>query len=157
MSLSKKVYSIPLSQNKYALVDKRDFEWLNQWKWYYANGYAVRSDYSEGKPAKQIKMHRQIADGPDNLEVDHINHDTLDNRRINLRRVTKAQNQQNANRPKNNTSGYKGVHKPHRGRGWVVNIQKQYIGYFYDIHEAARAYNNEAIKRYGEFARLNDV
>lgn len=155
--LKPKATRIPLTHNKFAFVDEGDFAWLSQWKWYYANGYAVRSDYSSGKPPKQIKMHRRIMNEPDNMEVDHINTDGLDNRKQNLRVATKAQNQQNASTPKNNTSGFKGVHKPKRGLGWLVYIQNDYVGYFHDIREAAQAYNREALIRFGEFARLNDV
>lgn len=149
---------IQLTQGKQALVDKADFEWLSQWKWYYIkDGYAVRSDYSQGRTPRQVKMHRQIMNEPEGLQVDHKNTNKLDNRRENLRVATVNQNQQNSSLPKNNTSGYKGVSKPRRGLGWIASIQRQYLGYYKTPEEAALAYNIEATKRFGEFARLNKV
>lgn len=149
---------IPLTQGKFTLIDESDYEYLNQWKWYYIkDGYAVRSDYSNGRPPKQIRMHRQIMREPEGLEVDHRSTDKLDNRRVNLRIATKAQNQQNTNIPKNNTSGYKGVSKTKRGKGYIVHIRKKYLGYFPTPEEGARAYNKAAVELYGDFARLNNV
>ena len=85
---------ISLTQGKVVIVDDEDFEWLNQWKWLYNGGYAIRS-VGPYKNRKHIRMHRLIMDTPDHLEVDHINWDKLDNRRSNLRNVTRSENQRN--------------------------------------------------------------
>lgn len=157
---------IPLTQGKFALVDNADFEWLNQWKWYYIkNGYAVRSDYSMGHPGKQVKMHRQLMKEPQGMEIDHKNTDRLDNRRSNLRVVTKNQNQQNANTPKNSRSGFKGVSWCTAIGKWRAILQIQingktkaiYLGCYNDPIIGAKAYNQAATKYFGEFARLNNV
>lgn len=67
-----------------------------------------------------IKLHRFIMNCPKNKIVDHINHDTLDNRKCNLRICTIFENQQNL---RNNKSGIVGVHQRARGT-WVGKISK---------------------------------
>ena len=80
---------IKLTHGKYAIVDDEDFEKVNCYKWRvdhkYKNWYAVRAiRKSNGKWTTQ-RMHRFIMNVPDGLEIDHISHDILDNRKCNLR------------------------------------------------------------------------
>lgn len=155
---------IPLTQGKTALVDELDYDFLMQWKWstYYQprahTWYAVRSVRVAGRRTS-IQMHRVITDAPDGMEVDHQNHDGLDNQRGNLRVCTRADNQHNQRPCLNNTSGYKGVSR-RRGR-WVAGIRcdgRRYnLGHFDTAEEAALAYNEAAARLHGEFAFLNDV
>ena len=150
---------IELTQGKYALVDDKDFEWLNQWKWHYTGcGYARRCDYSRGKPEKYIYLHRFLM-GFSNKETDHINNNKLDNRRNNLRLVNRSQSMANTLLRKTNTSGFKGVHLDKTRKKWAVQITKNYkhihLGRFTDIKQAAFAYNQAAKKYFGEFARIN--
>jgi len=105
---------IKLNKGTFATVDNDDFEYLNQWKWYINNnGYAIRTKYTKlgfkKYKMKKVYMHRVVNNTPDNLQTDHINHNQLDNRRINLRSVTNQQNAFNASLNKANTSGTKGV------------------------------------------------
>lgn len=90
-------------------------------------------------------------------QVDHRNNNSLDDRWQNLRLATQTQNQKNSSIRRDNTSGYKGVHPYKRGKRkrWVAQIADHHIGYFATAEEAARAYDAEAIKRFGEFAYLN--
>lgn len=80
------------------------------------------------------------------FEIDHINGDRSDNRIVNLRKVTKSENQRNAGRRINNTSGVHGVNwkpkynsTPGDGR-WVARIwngpRHVYLGGFKTLHEA---------------------
>jgi hypothetical protein len=88
-----------VGQYEYALVDDDMLEDLSKWRWKAKpNGsgsgiYAVRNAVVSGKNAT-IRMHRVVMgmDQTDPLEVDHCNHNTVDNRRANLSRVTRRVN-----------------------------------------------------------------
>jgi len=157
---------IKLTQGKFALVDDADFDWLNQWKWYAQKQrntfYAVRN-VRVGLKQKIVKMHRLILglDFDDGRQGDHINMDTLDNRRANLRIAIHAQNQRNRGRNANNTSGYKGVYWNKQKKKWrayiKVNGKQKYLGYFDDPIKAARAYDEAAKKHHKEFAQMNQM
>jgi hypothetical protein len=151
--------TIELTQGKVALVDDRDFEYLNQWKWQAMQNsgtwYAVRTIYSPCK--KSIKMHRLITGAPDGMLVDHFNMDGLDNRRANLRVCTKAENMCNRGKQANNTTGFKGVFRS-KDRYLVqitVDGRIKSIGRYATPEEAARVYDQAALKYHGRFARLN--
>lgn len=145
---------IKLTQNKFALVDDGDFEILNQCKWQFGgHRYAVRTI----NHSQKLYMHRFLLNAPKGIEVDHINGNELDNRRCNLRTVTRRQNQLNAKSHLNSLSGLKGVYLRKKDNKWVVYIQTKFIGSFSAKIEAARAYDEAATKYYGEFGRLNNV
>jgi hypothetical protein len=149
---------IPLSQGKFAIVDDEDCEFLNQWKWYYHQGYAVRH-VSYGPT---ILMHRVILERmgfKDFEDSDHINRNGIDNRRSNLRPSTHRQNLCNFGRRSNNTSGYIGVHWRKDCRKWRARInidgKQMCLGFFTDIEDAVQARDKAAKKHHGEFAVLN--
>lgn len=150
--------------NKFALVDNEDFEYLNQFKWYYDNSgkYAMRRFYYKDKKSKIISMHRFIMKPPKDKLIDHKNMDGLDNRKSNLRICGKRENAINTALRKNNKSGYTGVHHNTKSTPpWRVNLKENgkqvCVGYFYDVKEAAKAYNEKAKELYGEYARLNII
>lgn len=147
---------IPLTQGKFALVDDADFDYLSQWKWYVAHGYAVRTD---NRRHRQVRMHRELLQAPSGMDVDHANGDRLDNRRRNIRVCTRSQNVANTFVAKQNRSGYKGVSWKTSNQKWCAQIRVNnrviHIGLFADIKEAARAYNKAAKASFGEFAVLN--
>ena len=149
---------IELTQGKFAKVDNEDYEFLNQWEWCYALGYAVRGQWRKTNYTN-IMMHRLIMQTPKGLFTDHINGDKLDNRKINLRTCSANGNQQNKKIYKNNKSGFKGVSKKKGKNGFVsqicVNNKILHIGYFRDKKEAALAYNEKALELHGEFANIN--
>lgn len=137
---------IQLTKNKVALVDDDMFEYLNQWKWYLNdNGYAV----NKGKTI--IRMHRLINNTPEGLFTDHINMDKLDNRRCNLRSVSKSENGINRLKPKNNRSGCKGVCFNKNANKWMAEIKvkptKIYLGIYTNLEDAIKI-RKEAERRY---------
>lgn len=139
---------IKLTQGKFAIVDDADFEWLNQWKWCFNKGYAVRTIYLEKInrkwKIKKISMHRLIINTPDSMETDHIDNNKLNNQRQNLRIATSSQNKFNMPKSPNNTSGYKGVNwsKDHKKWRVAMQINKEFIhvGYFLNKNDAYKAY-----------------
>ena len=138
-----------------ALVDTKDYKRVNQFHWYlHTRGYA----YGMAEK-KHISMHRFILKPPHRMMTDHINGNGLDNRRSNLRICTNKQNQGNANVRIDNKSGYRGV-SISNGKFIAsirINGKKVHLGYFINSIDAAIAYNNAAIKEFGEFANLNII
>jgi hypothetical protein len=123
------------------------------------NRYAVTHGCISGI-RRNVRLHRLLMEAPANLVVDHINGDTLDNRRVNLRVCTMGENRRNSRAPTTNTSGFKGVRFDNRGRlPWLaklcVNYKYIHIGTFATVEEAARAYDRAALEHFGEYARLN--
>lgn len=111
---------------------------------------------------KGIYLHRVIAERMigrllrRSEYVDHIDGNPLNNIRINLRISTGSQNCFNSKKPKNNTSGYKGVRRNHKRWMAVIKVNRKpiYLG-TYDTPEQAHKAYCEAAERYaGEFARF---
>lgn len=154
-------------KGKRALVDDEDFESLSKWSWNLDElGYARRTTskrYNGVRKFKCIFMHRQVNNTPVGLFTDHINHNTLDNRKSNLRTATKQQNHANREFTVNST-GYRGVIAS-RNNGSPLKFHAQikdnkkniYLGAFKTSKEAAAAYNMAASTIYGEFATLNKI
>ncbi|MBL0320674.1 MAG: HNH endonuclease [Alphaproteobacteria bacterium] len=140
---------ITLSKGFVCIVDDDDYEYLSQYRWHSMKG-KVRVYASRSYKRSQIIMHRELMNPPIGFVVDHINGNTLDNRRSNLRICTHSQN--NVNVKQKNKTGYKGV-KLENGK-WVARIQIT-IGTFASAEEAARAYDKASKSLHGEFAALN--
>ena len=158
------VKKIELTQGEFAIVDNEDYEELNKLNWHYAGGYARRNKRLLNGKRKIVNMHREMMNTPEGFETDHINGDRLDNRRSNLRIVTKNENKRNA-KARKGTSQFKGVSyhktKRHKNGYWNARIQidgkRVNIGYFKNEKEAAIAYNHAAKKYHGKYARINEV
>jgi hypothetical protein len=127
----------------YTVIDIEDLDIVRHWRWCLSGGYAARRDRSDSEP-KSIRLHREIVglQHGDTREVDHIDRDTLNNRRSNLRIVNRAGNMQNSSSRRGSTSPYLGVswHKPNgMWRAQIaVNGKKIHLGDFADEQQAAR-------------------
>ena len=146
---------IKLTQGMNAIVDDEDYDFLVLYKWHVVNGYAQNTKKTPLKVVN-IYMHRLIMDFPDG-EVDHINNNTLDNRKSNLRICSHRQNQLNQKLSRRNTSGYRGVSK--YGKKWrayiSINGNDLFLGYFKTPEEAAKAYDQKSMEFHGEFGKRN--
>lgn len=138
---------------KKIIVDDHLYHYLNSFKWYASGpkGYA----YSN---VLKTTMHRFLLGltKGDNIQGDHINRNTFDNRLENLRRCTLAQNA--VNRNPRGTSKYMGVNLVNSG-SWRAQLHhnriKYTLGYYENEEDAAKAYDKKAIEMHGEFANLN--
>lgn len=162
------VAHIPLTRGLFALVDDEDFPLVSNLKWHLQpisrklGGYYAINGRGGSKPSSngRIRMHRLILGAKPSQLVDHINGDGLDNRRCNLRIATTSENNANRTIPLGRT-GFRGVdtyvlrdtryfraqlgRRPNLWRGPSRRSP---------IH-AAFDYDTEAIRRFGQFARLN--
>jgi len=152
---------ILLTQGKVSLVDDDDYERLARYPWCYkGSGYAVRrGPVTDGKQSL-LYMHKEILNIGPEKEVDHINHDRLDNRRANLRVCDHKQNARNMKRRERKTSQFIGVYWERARRKWhaqvKLNYRARFIGRFDSEEEAARAYDQAAVMLHGEFASTNE-
>lgn len=157
------VKEILLTQGQIALVDDEDYERLNQYKWCARKSgntyYALRNIGGRLNRGRQ-HMHRVVMNAPKGLEVNHWDHDGLNNQKYNLIIATHKQNgayQQKQIRP--TSSQYKGVYWNKDKKKWHSRIElnkiSKHLGYFDDEIEAAKAYDKAASIHFGEFAKLN--
>jgi hypothetical protein len=114
--------------------------WQENTRSFYVLGHAPVKDNKR----KRISLQRWIFNEPEGLVIDHINHDTLNNTRENLRAITNAQNQQNRKgAPISSGSGIRGVYWYKRDKKWKVKITLNNkgidMGNFNDIKEAEKA------------------
>lgn len=149
----------------YAKIDDDDFELVNKYRWNLdSNGYVVTVIIADNNKKTRLPMHRLIMnmrEDEKDIDVDHINHDRTDNRKENLRRATRSQNNMNNSVRKNKISKYKGVMFDKYRNKWKVRIKVDgkeiAIGRFNNEIEAARAYDIYAEKYFGEFANTNKI
>lgn len=155
------VVEIPLTQGYVTLVDDEDAERIAGLRWYVLTSpkspvYAARAERDE-RGQRHVLLHRAIVKAPKGIPVDHINRDSLDNRRSNLRLATTSQN--GANRSANAGRRFKGVTFDKSCGLWRAQIQPggrgRTIGRFKTEEEAARAYDDVALELWGDFANLN--
>lgn len=142
------------------IIDDEDSDKLSAHHWYpviFSNGIYIACMLKN--PRTIMLMHRFIMGltHGDIRVIDHINGNTLDNRKSNLRICTQAQNSRNSKFRKSNTSGYKGVTYDKRRDKWVAQIKYNWkhihLGQFDDPREAYIAYCEGSRKYHGDFGR----
>lgn len=143
--------------DRVALVDEEDYPLLSRYKWSLdAKGYVKTSLVNT-----TVRLHRLILNPGKFDQVDHHNHDKLDNRKCNLRMCTNALNQANTRKRSGTSSKYKGVHWRKDLGKWASRISNKgkriYLGYFDNEEDAAKAYNKKAEELWGDFALLNNI
>jgi hypothetical protein len=155
--------AIPLSGKKaagrVALIDADDLALVSPYRWRVlenARPGRINGPYA-ATGHNAVLMHNLILGVKG---VDHINHDGLDNRRVNLRPATRSQNNHNERSRTGSISRFKGVTFDGRWRGrWQAQIaidgRRPSLGYFATEEEAARAYDAAAFAAWGEYAWLN--
>lgn len=147
---------VPLTRGHVAIVDASD-AWVLRWKWHatgragrlYASRHVPRDD---DVPGHRL-LHRLLLDAPPGLDVDHVDGDTLNNRRGNLRVVAHVRNQRNIGlRAEATESGVMGVHR-NRSGGWTAYIRDGagviYLGRYTTLEAAAVARAREEVRRWG--------
>jgi len=153
---------IQLTQGKVAFVDD-DYESLSKHKWCADKGsyafYAVRNcRCTLGGKRHSVRMHRQLMGTPLGMETDHQDGNGLNNQRYNLRVCTKAENQYNQ-RCRTGSNKFKGVSWYKQTNKWQAQIMIEgknvSLGYFDSEIEAAKKYDEAALRLFGEFAFLN--
>jgi hypothetical protein len=150
------------------LIDDIDFDVVDRHSWntnIIKNRTYITRSQRIGSSKQIIYLARVIAERMDlpifGRLVDHTDRNTLNNQRYNLRVATYTQNNYNTGLRSNNRTGYKGVQFDTRTRKFIATIiyerHKTRLGYFDTPEEAALAYNDAAIRLFGEFAYLNQI
>lgn len=143
-------YGIGYTSNGYEFYfDLEDYDIIKNYTWNIATGYVESDSYGE-----KTKFHRLVMNcNETEKDVDHINHNTVDNRKGNLRIVTRSQNLMNTRLRKNNTSGIKGVYRSNNK--WIATIQKnkkrKYLGIFDNFDDAVLTRQQAEKKYFGDF------
>ena len=166
-NLPEDISLIALGHWRYAIVDTEDLRRLSRFRWCTSKKskksskpliYAHRNDGD-----KIVYMHREVLSEvllvDASKEIDHINGNSLDNRKTNLRVCTRRQNAQNLRKGKGYSSRFKGVCWSKNTGKWRARIDhsdKQiHLGYFESESQAAKAYDEKAKELFGKFAHPN--
>lgn len=145
--------------------DKSDSDLILPYQWGVVKNkdkdtfYCQRYGGSTG--SAPVLMHISLMSECEGLEIDHIDHNGLNNRRNNIRYATTTQNGYNKRTRKDNKTGYKGVFKVKKNGNYMsyitYNKKRIYLGFYKTAEEAALKYNEKAIELHGEFAYLNKI
>ena len=144
------LYNKECEETARAIIDLDDIDKVRQYKWCLSNdGYVHTSK-------NNIRLHKLVKDCPEDMIIDHINHNILDNRKENLRPCTYQQNMMNLSKRIDNSSGIAGVSWYKRSNKWraqiKLNNKTKHLGYYENIEEAIQARRQAEIDYFGEFA-----
>lgn len=151
------------------MVDDEDYERLMKHKWAWvpatgsrsSQGYAVRKGNKKRGEPRTIQMHREILHCNDDSFIDHINRNSLDNRKINLRYANTQTNSFNRTKPVMPcTSVYKGVFQRKNDTKWTARIKFNgrhvELGKYILEENAASAYNFASRIFFGRYRNENN-
>jgi hypothetical protein len=148
---------VPLTKGKFALIDAADWPEIGKYSWCAVlksggRWYAYRGRRkSDTFTTSLIAMHTQLTGWP---EVDHRSRDGLDNRRANLRPASRSENNGNHVIRSDSRNQYKGVYMRTNGT-WTAACKGTHLGTFKTEEAAALAYDAEALRVFGQYARIN--
>lgn len=136
--------------------DLEDYNKIKDYCWFVnSNGYITARCNNK----QHILFHRVLF--PDSITVDHITHNTSDNRKCNLRIATQSQNNINRSIMKNNTSGVTGVYWHKKDKRWVARIKFNkksiYLGSFVNFEDAVKVRKKAEEKYFGEYSYGNSM
>lgn len=141
------------NSNKKFYFDLDDYDLIKNYCWWETtNGYIV---------SKNIALHRIIMSAGKDEIIDHINHNKLDNRKCNLRKCTRGQNNINIGKRINNTSGYTGVFYKKDRQKWGarinINGEKHSLGCYINKEDAIKARKQAEEMYFGEWSYHNSI
>lgn len=149
---------VPLTKGYEAIIDADDVPLVEgyTWKAFVDKRRVYATTEIGGRKNKTgIRMHRLIMGAPKGVDVDHIDHNGINNRRANMRLCTRSENLQNQRKRLDNTSGFKGVNYYKRTGRWRAYIMRdskeQHLGYFDTPEEAHSAYCKASKEIHGEY------
>lgn len=141
--------------------DLEDYDLIKDYCWFIDDrGYVLANTFGTEKH-KMIQMHRLLTDFPKDRDVDHINHNTRDNKKVNLRICLHCDNQKNLKLSSDNTSGVTGVHWDKARNSWTVQIQVNNkllnLGRFINFEDAVKTRKEAEEKYFGEYSYDNSI
>jgi hypothetical protein len=152
---------IPLTMGYEAIIDAADVRLVQGMNWHVRKASSGRNWYAgTAVPTlptgqKTVLLHRFLTNAPAGMDVDHVDHDGLNNRRSNLRVCTHQQNM--ANMAARNPLGIKGVKRV--GNRYAASIEHDgewtYLGLYATPTEAGAAYRGASIILHqGDFTQM---
>ena len=138
-------------------TDVKYIDRIKEWKWCLAShGYAIGT-----RNGMRTKLHRFIMDCPEDMVVDHINHNTSDNRESNLRICTRAQNMANQSIAKDNKSRCTGVNWDTAKKSWrayiTINKRRIHLGNYQIKQDAIDSRLVAQDKYFGQYSNKESV
>ena len=144
---------IYIIKNNTIIIDKETYKLM------YKHTWGVYQNYVKTGNKLLSRMIMNCNENDNDLVVDHINSNTLDNRKCNLRLITQSQNTLNQSSSKNSTSKYIGVNWDKKSKKWAarigINGESIFLGVFDREQDAALARDYSTKKYYKGFGRLN--
>lgn len=139
--------------------DKEDYDLIKNYCWAYTNNGYLSAEIPNSN--KRILLHRLVMGVVDpKNDVDHKKHPDgnqhkIDNRKENLRIVTRSNNMMNSAVRRNNKSGTSGVYFDYKNKKWVaqimINKKSVFLGRFFSKDDAVEARRQAEIKYFGEY------